>query len=591
MRSCRTPCAVALLASALACACSRRPPPPPLPELPTSEEPRLQVDPTAACRQTIDGFGTTGPYKALGSEPWLQDLYYDDLGASILRVDLTPAFRKPYSEFLYNSPWFHESPPLPGPDDNNVRSYRDASDYAKSWGGRRAPIAVMGPDIERNVGYFDYDAPQPQSFGKLAARGTKERDFKLVGSLWSPAPWLKVSSGNRIEGHSGVLPKDGAAWPFVWNGNFSGGMLDTSGKPLAVFDDKKLGGTGPTSALTQLGRSFAAYVLGFQRRFGVRFHAISIQNELNFETFYNSCTYRRASEYIAALKEVRRAFDAHPELRDIQLMGPEDLLSADGYTLWQYGAEQTAIHKNLQYVAALAADPEARAALGFFATHAYTADGVHSSGADPQMWTWWLDGWQKAPGEGLPERVQGIRPFGRKSWMTEASGEPSRWTTPENESYVNSALGIGLKIHHALTAGEQSAWLYWQITDGEPVKETQLTDDRLREHAPKYVAVKHFFRFIRPGACRIDAALSGGRELYVSAYRHERDKTLTLVVLNGASEEQRLALTAPQLPAQLRVFSSREGTLWQESKLARDGSRYDLALAPRSLTTLIAQLE
>jgi O-glycosyl hydrolase len=42
--------------------------------------------------QTIDGFGTTGPSKG-GELAWLRTLYFEDLGASILRVDLTPAFK------------------------------------------------------------------------------------------------------------------------------------------------------------------------------------------------------------------------------------------------------------------------------------------------------------------------------------------------------------------------------------------------------------------------------------------------------------------------------------------------------------------
>ena len=117
------------------------------------------------------------------------------------------------------------------------------------------------------------------------------------------------------------------AWPFIWAGNFSGGMLDTSDTPLAVFND----GTGPTSALTQFARSTAAYLRGFQNRYGVHLYAISIQNELNFETFYNSAFYPLSSQYIAALKRVRAELDAYPDLTSIRIIGPEDLLGGDAY--------------------------------------------------------------------------------------------------------------------------------------------------------------------------------------------------------------------------------------------------------------------
>ena len=567
-------------------ACSRRSPPGDPGK--TATGPSLRVDAEAPCRQTIDGFGTTGPYK-VGTERWVHDLYYDDLGASILRVDLTPAFRAPYSDFLYNSPWFHKEPALPGPDGNNVRTYTDASDYGRTWAGRRAAIAVMGPDLEKNVALFDYDAPAVKSFGTMARRGAKVPGFKLMGSLWSPPPWLKKSSGGHIEASVEVMPKGGTPWPFIWNGNFAGGVLDTSDEPRKELDDKKVGGTGPTSALTQLGRAFASFVLGFQRKYDVRFHAISIQNELNFETFYNSCSYPRADGYVKALKAVRKAFDAHPELKDIQLMGPEDLIGTDAYALWQFGADQTAVHKNLQYVRAIASDPEAQAALGIYAVHAYAADGVSSSGNDPQMWRWWMDGWDKAPAEGLPDGVAGVRKYGKRSWMTESSGEKSQWVTHDGSSYTATAFGLALKIHHALTAGEQNGWIYWQITDGEPLKIEQLTDDRHRARAPKYVAAKHYFKHVRPGMCRVDVALDQAKDVHASAYRGEGG-ALTLVVLNASDDKQALGVRGG-VPDAMQRFTSDDEKLWDESTARKVRDAIEIELPPYSVTTLVAKAE
>jgi hypothetical protein len=81
------------------------------------------------------------------------------------------------------------------------------------------------------------------------------------------------------------MPVPGTRWPFIWGGNFAGGKLDTSDTPLSIFDDSAQGGTGPTSALTQFARCTAAYLRGFQQSYQVRFYAVSIQNELNFEEF------------------------------------------------------------------------------------------------------------------------------------------------------------------------------------------------------------------------------------------------------------------------------------------------------------------
>ncbi|MDB4984860.1 MAG: hypothetical protein JWN04_38 [Myxococcaceae bacterium] len=548
----------------------------------------VHVTAVPKCARTIDGFGTTAPPKLAG-ERWLHELYFDDLGASLLRVDLTPRFRSPVSDVAYHSPWVHGQPGLPGPEGNNVRSYRDLVDYTRSWDGQQPAIAVLGPDVEQNLTRFDVQAPQQASVGALARAGAKrasKRDpFKLVGSIWSPAPWLKHSSGARFEGSGEVMPRAGTPWPFIWAGNFAGGKLDTSDQPRAELDD----GTGPTSALTQFVRITAAYVLGFQRAYGVRFDALSLQNELNFETFYNSCSYPDAGAYVTTLKALRRELDRHAELRAIALMGPEDLIDADPYALWQYGAGASAVAKNLQYLAAVAADPEAARALSFFAVHAYSRDGVHGSGDDPKMWRWWLDGWSSAPAQGLPQQVSGTRAYHKKSWMTESSGEANVWAPEGSGLLTDSALGLALKVHQALTVGEQSAWLYWHLLDGKPVSGETLTDSVLRERSPKYVAYKHFARFVRPGSCFVETTVEAGDALHVSAYGH-RWHGSTMVLINTSDSPRSVEVRDfTEAGARVELYVSHRAALWQKRTLRSNHTGLTLELPARSVTTLRSQ--
>ena len=425
----------------------------------------VTIDTSSAGRQqVIDGFGSCLSGSE-GQQSWWQQLYFDDLGASMVRVDLTPNFRSPYSDNAYDSPSWGNA----GPDGYYARDYTNAADYQRVFSGRSAPIAVMGPNIDTNIGYFVF----PSTPGLVAQAGFMRRlqlgDFKLFGSLWSPAPWVKVTSGNTYSGSSFGLPANGTPWPFIWLGNFAGGKLDISGTLLPDFDDSSLGGTGPTSALTQLARCTAAYVRGFQRAYQVQFYAISIQNELNFEEFYNSCTYPLSAQYIAALKAIRAEFDKYPDLAAIKLIGPEDLLGGDPYGMWQYGSGTTAIHKNLQYLQNIAADPAAASALSFFCIHGYANDGVTASGSTPTQWNWWLNGWTTSPGAGIPANISGTAAYGKKSWMTETSGENPAWLYPVTGFPNQGAWSIALKIHQAMTAGRQSGWAYWQCTDGNAV--------------------------------------------------------------------------------------------------------------------------
>jgi O-glycosyl hydrolase len=539
----------------------------------------------AARQQTIDGFGTCLAGDS-GEQSWFQDLYYHDARFSILRIDMVPSFRSPYADFTYNSPWFHNNPPLPGADGNNVRTYTGPSDYGRLFAGRNAPIAVMTPNIDSNVGFFDYEQEKPRVSGAMAQLGrdnyAAKDDFKLIASLWSPMPWVKVSSGNTIGSAGFPLPVGGTRWPFIWGGNFSGGRLDTSNTPLAIFND----GTGPTSALTQFARATAAYLRGFQERFDVRLYAISIQNELNFETFYNSCSYPLSSQYIAALKRVRAELDLYPDLRDIKIMGPEDLLGGDAYGMWEYGGP---VHKNLQYLRNAALDPVANAALAFFVIHGYAPDGISAPGATPQQWLWWRNGWSASPAAGIPANVAGFASYGRKSWMTETSGENPAWLAPATGFPSGGGFGVALRIHQALTAGQQSAYVYWQLADGGSVGDQTLTDDTLLASSPKYVALKHYARFVRPKSVRVESTVGGSTTLLASAYLRPRTGMLTIVLLNESASPQMVNLTLPpntRLGRSYDMVTSSSVNLWQVAALPGSGSTSAFTMPGYSVVTI-----
>ena len=540
--------------------------------------------------QIIDGFGAHQGGDTRNQD-WWQELYYDDMRASIYRIDLTPDFVSPYSDYRYYSPWFHNNPPLPGPDDNRVRTYTSYADYTDPYAGRTPPIAVMGPDIDANIELLDF-APN----GAIEAgtsRLNQLGDFKLVGSLWSPSPWVKISSGNRY-GHQDRFPYPvgGTPWPFVWGGNFAGGRLDVSEEPIAAFDDTHLGGSGPTSALTQFARTMAAYLRGYQQEFDVRFYAISIQNELNFEEFYNSCTYPLSEQYIKALKYVRAELDKYPDLEGIRIMGPEDLLGGDPYGMWQYGGGNDVTHKNLQYLRNIAADPEADEAVDFFCIHGYDSDGVTSSGADPTLWNWWVNGWNASPAAGIPPNVNGFAHYGKKSWMTETSGENWRWLVPQNSFPNRGAFSVAMKIHQALTAGMQSAWIYWTFADGDDtVSDFGLTNERMQGDSPKYVAAKHYFRYIRPNAVRVEAA-SDVESLWSSAYVHDEDGTLTAVLVNTSDEPAQATVELPAKPSGIssfQTFTSEENALWQESSTPVEEGAVSVTVPGYGITTLYGE--
>ncbi|MBK9270996.1 MAG: hypothetical protein IPM48_05320 [Saprospiraceae bacterium] len=547
---------------------------------------------------TIDGFGAHQSGEVL-NQSWWNQLFFEDMDCSIFRVDLTPVLVSPYSDLSYYSPWFMgsqtrsvfnlEDPANPnGPEGNRVRTYTSAQDYGRTFGGRSAPIAVMGPDLERNIPLFRYQSNQ--ALLKLSEEQAAGNPRILTGSIWSPLPWVKISSGNRYNQNWWPGPVQNTPWPFVWGGNFAGGRLDVSNTPLQVFNDQSMGGSGPTSALTQFARSTAAYIAGYQRFHKVKFYSISIQNELNFEQFYNSATYPLSSQYIAALKLVRTEFDKYPELKDIKIMGPEDLLGGDAYGLWEYGGP---IHKNLQYLRNIDNDQEAKNALDFFCIHGYASDGVSSAGSDPRTWQWWANGWTSSPAAGIPSNVNGFTHFGKKSWMTETSGEHYDWIFPKTGFPGQGGFSIALKIHQALTTGVESAWIYWTFSDVDAngnVSDQGLTSPTLRENSPKYVAAKHFFKFIRPGSVLLGSQLNAAQGIHSSSYYNESSKTLVTVIINASSTQQALSILWPANFHNPRAFYSSENNYWQSRTVTLQNNESRIMIDRYSVMTVLTEL-
>ncbi len=564
----------------------------------------FEVD-CAKTYQTIDGFGAHQGDDQV-NQSWWQSLYFDDMGCSLYRVDLTPKLISPYSDLSYYSPWFmgsqidnvfnlEDTDNPNGPENNRVRTYNGPQDYSRLFGGKNAPIAVMGPDINVNITKFKYDQDEAITTGILK----KEQlgDFKLIGSLWSPVPWVKVSSGNSWQQNWWPGPVNGSNWPFIWGGNFAGGKLDVSDTPLAVFNDSGMGGTGPTSSITQFVRSTAAYIMGYQNYFNTKFYAISIQNELNFEQFYNSATYPLSDQYIKAVKAIKTEFAKYDELKDILIMGPEDLLGGDAYGLWEYGSSQGPIHKNLQYLQNIEADPESSISVDFYCIHGYDANGVSSSGSNSTSWERWANGWTNSPGPGIPANIKGFKSYNKKSWMTETSGEADPWLSPAGSFPNNGGWSIALKIHQALTSGNQSAWLYWTFTgetNANIASDFALTTQLEGINGPKYNGAKHFFRYIRPNSVRTDVTTNNNNEVVMSAFKNILDSTYTFVLVNQSDLPRviKIDLQNPEFKTnQYQVYSSSENNYWVQSETVNNNNSMEVSIPGYGVVTLYGKAE
>ena len=237
---------------------------------------------------------------------------------------------------------------------------------------------------------------------------------------------------------------------------------------------------------------------------GVPFYAVSPGNEVQFSQSFESCVWD-GKDFAAIVVMLREMLDAEGYGR-VKIFGPETMTSH----LYEGGTGS--------YVKAVRDNPQALEALGVFATHGYE-DGVKpemSANSSRQFWDL-------------------IKDTGKPFWITEGGTGDHDWPAPIQK-------GVGNALHNALVAGNCSAFVPWQITEGNKSIHALMV---MSTYTPKTYTAMHYTKFIRPGARRIDAQPGFGT-VQVGAFLHEKDGDLTIVALNSTDQEQDLSSDVPQ---------------------------------------------
>ena len=399
----------------------------------TAQPVHLAVDPSVT-HQTITGFGTA----LAGLSPvWttqMQDLFTQDLGASMLRVPLLPDL-------------------LPTP-------------------------ITMGPDVQANVNLFNYNTYPLNSWGQFSAQVTAKKldQMKVIGTVFTPPAWMKTNDSQN-----------------------GGSLIQDPGN------------------LQQFARYLAAYVTGFQQQYGVPLYAISLQNELRFAQPYPSAYYNPPM-YVATLKAVGDEFG-----RDgitTRIFGPEDVGVDSGYLT----------NNQMNFINAVKADPVANQYLNILAVHGYSGNGSTPSSSAAN----WADYYNR------------IKSDPRESWMTETSGENPAWIHTDPSTHrADGAVTVALNMHEGLAYGNLNAWVYWQFDDGKfPVSPFVLTEGG-DPTSLKYNAAKHYMRYIRPGAVRVDAGPDNPNGVSIDAWVDDADHTLTINLINMSASDTPATIAVP----------------------------------------------
>lgn len=368
--------------------------------------------------------------------------------------------------------------------------WRNSNDmWEERWGNQ--VITDLGISIWRNEIY-----PPPTSNGNQDTDWNKQKSvvsglksvadknnvkLKFVASVWSPPASMKWMSKFQWAGDA-----EATRWPDPNVSTKNGGTLN----PNAYAD-------------------YADYLSGhiqLYKDLGVDLYALSLQNEPAFTQTFNSCTYT-TFWYVDLLNAVvPRIKSSFP---NVKIFGAEHMLAMEGKeNNWRWF-----------YHSAIKANAEATGNLDILAVHGYNDGVLPTSGSElVQMWK--------------NHSIQFAQPMNKKVWMSETSGYTENWETKDGKA---GSLGLGLDIQAALTHGNINAWIWWQGSELDGIDEYNLMNGVVG--GKKYYVSKHFYRYIRPDAKRV-ASSTLDEDLFVCAFKHNNNKTSTVVIINTGSQKR-----------------------------------------------------
>ena len=367
--------------------------------------------------------------------------------------------------------------------------------FAWWWTRSLAPNAVtFTSNLASNIALLNLNAPFIANEAVFAqALNTRVLDsFRLYATPWSPPAYMKANDDTTDGGNGSSTTNH---------------LIDTAAN------------------YQQYAWYLAAFCAGFQQAYGLPIYGVSIQNELMFNEPYNSCQYTD-QEFHDVVQLVGQTFAAQGITTKV--MGPESVGPDGGYfTTNQMG-----------FINAVQTDSAVAPYLNLFNIHSYSSNGVDPLA--PQRS--WLTGYWS--------QIQG---FGKESWMTESSGDVASWLDTNSSGNQDGALFLGYRMNEDFAFGNDSTWFYWQITSGGDSADTySLTGQNPNALVapalqPKYNAYKQFSRFLRPGAVRVDAS-PDAVSCNVTAWVHDVNKTLTIVMVNEDTAPATVTLALPSSP-------------------------------------------
>ncbi|HQY88455.1 MAG TPA: glycoside hydrolase, partial [Tepidisphaeraceae bacterium] len=303
----------------------------------------------------------------------------------------------------------------------------------------------------------------------------------------------------------------------------------------------RLGGQLRDDMYAEFAEMIAAAVIVGRDMYGIDVTAVSIQNEPFFTEPYESAFYDNIN-----LRETVRVVQRKltTENLDTKLVISEDVGGVSDINRWKWFINPTLN------------DLETKDANLVIGTHWTNPNFMESQ-------------WSHIANSGF------------QSWYTELSGRPNDWTGGIQTAY---------ELSDALTKANISALFYWQFSD-VPTVTAALMGYGIPN--PKYHALKHYYRYIRPGAERVETT-TDNTGVYVSAFQKADNGDDTAVLLNNLSEpaDVTLSLSGSNWANSFKAVQSIANSYHQPiGNVNVNAGTITITLPAKSITTLYSGAE
>jgi glucuronoarabinoxylan endo-1,4-beta-xylanase len=253
-------------------------------------------------------------------------------------------------------------------------------------------------------------------------------------------------------------------------------IWSTPGSPPAAYKDSgSVNGGHFLSANNQAyANQIASYVLYVKTNYGVNLYAVSVQNEPDQNTTYESCVWtgQQMHDYIPYLYNALSSNG----VSSTKILMPE-------FSSWNFSIASITL-----------ADPVTSNMVSVLAGHDYDYT------------------------------VSPVNSGNKRLWETEVS------TFDNFDGSIGNGLYWAEQIHNFLTVAQVNAWHFWWLIPDDGLNHNEGLTDLSGNPAKRMYVLGNYSRFVRPGFVRI--GVSNNAPTYISAFKDTNTGKFAIVAIN-----------------------------------------------------------